>query len=81
MKRYLVFTYYVGRPLGGAKDFLDAFETVDEALENLLQEANRYYQIVDRDSMRVVKEGLAIYKDFAPEHFRAEDSEKDPQDS
>ena len=81
MKRYLVFTYYVGRPLGGVKDFVDAFETVADALENILKEPNRYYQIVDGDSMHVVKEGLAIYKDFAPEYFRAEDSERDPQDS
>jgi|GEM_PF-1868138 len=35
-KSYLVFTYYVGRALGGAKDYLDAFETVEEALDNIL---------------------------------------------
>ncbi len=64
MKQYLVFTYYVGRPLGGFKDFLDAFDSVEEALENILPERQRYYQVLDRDSMRVVKEGLALYKDF-----------------
>jgi hypothetical protein len=67
MKRYLVFTYYVGRPLGGLKDFLDAFETVPEALDNVLSERHRYYQIVDRESMGIVKEGLSIYKNFVPE--------------
>jgi hypothetical protein len=69
MKNFLVFTYYVGRPCGGAKDLLDSFDTVEEALENVLKERQRYYQIVERDSFRVVKEGLAIYKDFLPEFF------------
>ncbi len=67
MKRYLVFTYYVGRPLGGMKDFLDAFDTTGEALDNILSERNRYYQIVDGETMRVVKEGLSIYKNFVPD--------------
>jgi len=67
MKRYLVFTYYVGRPLGGMKDFLDSFESVPEALDNILSERNRYYQVVDRDSMAIVKEGLSIYKNFVPD--------------
>ena len=67
MKRYLVFTYYVGRPLGGMKDFLDAFDSVPEALDNILSERNRYYQIVDRESMSPVKEGLSIYKNFVPD--------------
>ena len=73
MKEYLVFTYYVGRPLGGVKDFLDSFPTVPEALDNILAERNRYYQIVERDSARVVKEGLAIYKNFVPEKPGCED--------
>lgn len=64
MKRYLLFTYYVGRSLGGAKDFLDAFDSIPECLDNVLPERNRYYQIVDRDSMLVAKEGLAIFKNF-----------------
>jgi hypothetical protein len=65
--RYLVYTFYVGRALGGFKDFLDSFETVEEALDNLYPEKNRYYQIVDSNSMKVVKEGLSVYKNFAPE--------------
>ena len=69
MKRYLVFTYYVGRSLGGMKDFLDGFESVEESLDNILLERNRYYQIVDGDSMRVVREGLAMFKNFVPEKF------------
>jgi hypothetical protein len=74
MKKYLVFTYYVGRSFGGAKDYLDAFDSVQEALENILAERNRYYQVVDRDSMKVVKEGLAIFKNFVPERSETDDS-------
>jgi hypothetical protein len=69
MKKYLVFTYYVGRSLGGVKDYLDSFNSLEEALENLLPERNRYYQIVDRDTMRVVKEGLARFKNFSTGGF------------
>jgi hypothetical protein len=68
MKKYLVYTYYVGRPLGGAKDFLDAFDSIEECLDNILNERDRYYQIIDRDTMETVKEGLAMFKDFAAEH-------------
>lgn len=74
MKKYLVYTYYVGRSLGGAKDFLDTFESIDEALSNILPERNRYYQIVDAPSMKIVKEGLAMFKDFVAEKPNTEDS-------
>jgi hypothetical protein len=67
MKKYLVFTYYVGRSLGGAKDVLDSFDSINEALDNILAERSRYYQIVDRDTMQVIKEGLAMFKNFVPE--------------
>ncbi len=72
MKKYLVFTYYVGRSLGGIKDFLDVFDSVEEALDNILVERNRYYQIVDRDSMKVVREGLSMFKNFVPEKFSSD---------
>ncbi len=71
MKRYMLFTYYVGRPLGGAKDYLDSFDTIDEALDNILDEWTRYYQIVDRETMETVKEGLARFKNFSPEGFNS----------
>lgn len=77
MNNYLVYTYYVGRALGGAKDYLDGFETIDQALENILPERNRYYQIVDALTMKVVKEGLAMFKDFTPERSDTEDSYRD----
>ncbi|MDD5348901.1 MAG: hypothetical protein PHQ12_01700 [Chthoniobacteraceae bacterium] len=73
MRRYLVFTYYAGRPLGGWNDFLDTFATQREALANLLDEPGRYFQIVDRNSMRVVRQGLTAFKDYDPASFRRED--------
>jgi len=69
MNRYLLFTYYVGRPLGGMKDFLDSFDSMAEALENLLPEPTRYFQIIDRETLETVKEGLTIFKDCNPESF------------
>ena len=74
MKRYLLFTYYVGRSLGGAKDFLDSFDTVEEALDNILDEWTRYYQIVDHETMETVREGLARFKNYAPEGFSSSDT-------
>lgn len=71
LKKYLVFTYYVGRPMGGARDFLDSFDSLAEALDNLLDEENRYYQIVDSETMEMVKEGLARFKNFSPEGFNS----------
>ena len=73
VKKYLLFTYYVGRPLGGAKDFLDSFDTVEEALDNILEEWTRYYQVVDRDTMQTEREGLARFKNFSPEGFNSND--------
>jgi hypothetical protein len=46
-------------------DYLDSFDSVDQALENLLPEPQRYFEIVDADSMRIVREGLSQFKDFA----------------
>jgi len=72
MAQFLVFTFYANAPLGGAHDFLDRFETVEEALENILPEPRRYYQILRSDTMKVVKEGLALYKDFDNRAFQAQ---------
>lgn len=73
MKKYLVFTYYVGRPLGGMKDYLDSFDSIEEALDNLLPERARYYQIIDRDTLLPVKEGLAMFKDFVTGNAAADE--------
>lgn len=70
MNRYLLFTYYVGAACGGMKDLLDAFPTVEEALENLLPEPKRYFQIVDGETLQIVKEGLAEFKDADVRTFR-----------
>ena len=72
MKKYLLFTYYAGRALGGAKDFLADFDTLEEALENILNEPTRYFQVVDSESMETVKEGLARFKHFDVKEFRRE---------
>jgi len=74
MRRYLVFTYYVNRPMGGYNDFLDSFSSISEALENLYDEPNRFYQVIDRNSMKVVKQGLTACKDDDKSEFRREDS-------
>jgi len=73
MRRYLVFTYYANRPLGGYHDFLDSFPSLREALENLHDEPERFYQIVDRNTMKVVKQGLTAFKNYDKSAFRRED--------
>ena len=70
--RFLLFTYYAHRPLGGVKDFVADFETVEDALDNIFDEPDHYYQVVDRDTMEVVKEGLAVFKRFDPALFQQE---------
>jgi hypothetical protein len=72
IKRYLVFTYYAGRPCGGMKDLLDSFDSVAEALENLLSEPTRYFQIVDLETLEIVKEGLTMFKNCDPRFFSRE---------
>ncbi|GEM_PF-1200863 len=72
MRRYLVFTFYAGRPLGGYNDFLDSFSSLHEALANLLEEPGRFYQIVDRNTMRIVKQGLTAFKNYDPKAFLRE---------
>ncbi len=75
MRRYLVFTYYANRPLGGYHDFLDSFSSLHEALENLHDEPQRFFQIVDRNTMRVVRQGLTAFKDYNPKSFQREDGD------
>lgn len=72
MHRYLLFTYYAGRPLGGMNDFLDAFRTPGEALESLLDEDGRYFQLVDGETLTVIRQGLTRFKDYSPRAFRRE---------
>lgn len=80
MRRYLVFTFYAGRPMGGYHDFLDSFSNLQEALSNLLDEPGRYYQIVDRNTMRIVRQGLTAFKNYDSKSFHREDAgEDDPK--
>ena len=65
MSKFLVFTYHAGRPLGGMSDYLDSFDSVNQALDNVLPEPERYYEIVEAGSMRIVREGLSQFKDLA----------------
>ena len=69
MTKFLLFTYYAGRPLGGMSDYLDSFSTIEEALESILPEPRRYFEIVDAASMHIVQEGLAQFKDFSESEF------------
>ncbi len=82
-KPYMVFTYYAGRPLGGMKDYLDSFDSIEEALDNLLKEKDRYYQIVETENFEIVREGLTLYKDFSAEGFEEDgmfEGEDDPSE-
>jgi hypothetical protein len=72
MSKFLVFTYYAGRPLGGMSDYLDSFETFDQALDYVLPEPNRYFEIVDADSMTIIREGLSQFKHSAELEFQAQ---------
>ena len=64
ISKFLVFTYHAARPLGGMSDYLDSFDSLNQALDNILPEPERYFEIVEADSMRIVREGLSQFKDF-----------------
>jgi hypothetical protein len=65
--------------MGGAKDFLDSFDSIEEALDNILDEWTRYYQVVDSETMEIVKEGLARFKSYSPEGFNSNDSRQEDE--
>jgi len=73
MKKYLVFTYLANRARGGMKDLLNSFDTMEEALLNIKDERNRYFQIVDRTSLKVVKEGWSMFKYYDPRALDLDD--------
>jgi hypothetical protein len=66
MKKYLLFTYKTGQAKGGMRDFLSSYDTLEEALLSVEDERNRCFQIVERDSMKLIKEGLAMFKFYDP---------------
>jgi hypothetical protein len=73
MKKYLVFTYLAHRARGGMKDLLTSFDTLEDALLNIPEERNRYFQVVERDSLKVVKEGWSLFKYYDPHALDLDD--------
>lgn len=54
MKRYLLFAgddYY---PQGGMSDFVDSFNTPQEAYDSYAPKYNAWYQIVDYQTLEVI---------------------------
>jgi hypothetical protein len=73
MKKYLVFTYRTGRARGGMRDLAGSFDTIEDALLNIKDERNRFFQVVERTSFEVVKEGWAIFKYYDPRAMDLDD--------
>ena len=73
MKKYLVFTFKTGRARGGMRDFENSFDTLEEALLTIREERNRFFQIVEYPSVKVVKEGWAIFKFYDPRALDLDD--------
>jgi len=73
MKKYLVFTYKANRGQGGMRDFASSYDSLEEALLNIKDERNRFFQIVDHTSMKVVKEGWAMFKYYDPRALDLDD--------
>lgn len=61
LKRYLVLAGYHYYPSGGWGDFVDSFETIDEAEAHAKKEAPRrerhWWHIVDSATGEIVREG------------------------
>jgi hypothetical protein len=74
MKKYLVFTYKTGRARGGMGDFSSSFDSLEEALFDITVERNRYFQIVETTSMKIVKEGWSLFKFYDPRALDLDDS-------
>ena len=55
------------------QDLLGSFDSLEEALLNINDERNRYFQVVERTSMQVVKEGWAMFKFYDPRALDLED--------
>jgi len=66
IKKYLVFTYKTGRARGGMGDLSNSFDTMEEALFDIKVERNRYFQIEESATMKIVKEGWSLFKFYDP---------------
>jgi len=47
MKRFLLFAYYENYPNGGAEDFKNSFETLEEAYQSGMEYGCDYINIID----------------------------------
>lgn len=60
MKRYLLFTFENYYPCGGFEDYIDIFDTIDDAynywLNRPLIDRDTNCQIVDLKTLKIVKE-------------------------
>ena len=54
MKKYLLFGYEDFYPEGGVHDFVDSFDSIDEAKAYTDEDRKDRYQIVDRDTMKIL---------------------------
>lgn len=58
MKKYLLFVFNTYYPMGGIDDFLDSFDSVEEAVsaaENKEEESYEMnFQIIDRDTFKLL---------------------------
>ena len=55
----LLFAGYNYYPSGGWSDFVDSFQTKEEALEKLLKINKDWWQMVDATTLRIIDEGFS----------------------
>lgn len=60
MKEYLLFVYDQHYPCGGMNDFVDCFDTIEEAVKHhesiKTSHSNQYFQVVKYSTMEIVRE-------------------------
>lgn len=56
-KRYILFSGEDYYPLGGWKDFVGVYETIDEATKAGESLSNNWWEVVDIQAMQVIKSG------------------------
>ncbi len=59
MKRYLLFSYDHNYALGGWKDFIAAYDTIEEAVEKSLI-GNRYHVVDSTTGKIVIQDGEKV---------------------
>ena len=63
MKKYMLFMYSYYDAGGGFNDFIDSFDSIDDAERGIVKFDNTVdkYHIVDRDTGNIVKSGSGCY--------------------